>query len=90
MLMSVAVLLAAPATPAASAMLRDDCCVETPCHDQGDAALCPEACVLACQVVVAPELMMEQSVEVVSAPADEALSLSPPGRELAPELPPPR
>jgi hypothetical protein len=37
---------------------------EAPCHDQGQKAPCPDACLLACHVLVAPEAAVVGSVEI--------------------------
>jgi hypothetical protein len=91
MLLSAILLFAAPVLPAAAAAPpRDACCAEAPCHDEGKAAPCPDACLLACHVLVAPEALVVGSVEVGASPIAPLTSLLPPGRALAPELPPPR
>jgi hypothetical protein len=100
MLLSAILLFAAPALPAAAAMSKGDCCPEAPCleisgpdkagHDQGRKVVCPQACAIACQVLVAPEILIVGPAEIGSAPIVPMAPLSPPGRVLAPELPPPR
>jgi hypothetical protein len=90
MLLSAILLFAAPAMPAAAATPKGDCCAEMSCHDQSKTASCPDACVLACHVVVAPETSIVGSAEIGSAPIALMSSLPPPGRTSAPELPPPR
>jgi hypothetical protein len=90
MLLSALLLFAAPALPSAAAMPKGDCCAETPCHDQGQKAPCPNACVLACLVLVAPESVVVGSAEIGAAPVRPMASLQRLGRALAPELPPPR
>jgi hypothetical protein len=88
MLLSAILLLGAPAMSAA-AMPMDPCCDEAPCHDL-DKSLCPDGCVVACQVVAAPESQIAEPVETGLAPTVAAPSRWPPGRTPAPELPPPR
>ena len=90
MLLAAILLFAAPALPSAAAMPQGDCCAEMPCHDQSKKAPCPDACVLACQVVVAPDISVVGSAEVGSAPITFMISSLLAGRVLAPELPPPR
>lgn len=90
MLLGAILLFVAPTLPAAAAMPKGDCCADMPCHDQGRKALCPEACVVACQVIVAPEAQFVGPVEIGSAPIAPMVALLPLGRALAPELPPPR
>lgn len=99
MFLCALLLFAGPAMPAAAATLKGDCCAEAPCldgghgqggHDQGKAAPCPDACVLACHVLVTPEAPVVGPAEIGAAPIRPMRSLSPPGRALAPELPPPR
>ena len=90
MLLSALLLFAAPAMPSAAAMPQLDCCEEMPCHDQHNKAPCPEACVIACQIVVAPEALIAGSAEICSTPITPMISLLLRGRVLAPELPPPR
>ena len=89
MLLSAILLFAAPALPSA-AMPQGHCCAEMPCHDQSQKAACPEACVIACQVVVAPEPLIVRAAAIGSAPVAPMISLFHLGRVLAPELPPPR
>ncbi len=90
MLLSALLLFAAPAMPSAAAMPQGECCAEMPCHGHGKKAPCPEACLIACQVIVAPEALIVGSAETGSAPIAPMISLLLPGRVLAPELPPPR
>lgn len=90
MLLAAILLFAAPALPSAAAMPQGDCCAKMPCHDQSKKAPCPDACVLACQVVVTPETLVVGSAEIGFASIQLMISLLPPGRALAPELPPPR
>lgn len=90
MLLSALLLFAAPAMPSAAAMSQRECCEEMPCHDQGKKAPCPEACLIACQVIIAPEALIVRSAEIGSAPIMPMISSLLPGRVLAPELPPPR
>jgi hypothetical protein len=66
MLLSAILLLGAPAMSAA-AMPMDPCCDEAPCHDL-DKSLCPDGCVVACQVVAAPESQIAEPVETGLAP----------------------
>ncbi len=88
MLLGVFLLFAAPAMPSAAAMPRGDCCADMPCHDQSKKAPCPDACVIACQAVVAPAALIVGSAQLASAPITQIISVPPPGRVLAPELPP--
>ena len=90
MLLGALLLFAAPAMPSAAAISKGDCCAETPCHHDGKKAACPDACVLACLVIVAPESLVVGSAEVGAAPARPMIGLQRLGRALAPELPPPR
>ena len=68
MLLSALLLFAAPAMPSAAAMSQREFCEEMPCHDQGKKAPCPEACLIACQVIIAPEALIVRSAEIGSAP----------------------
>ena len=88
MLLSAILLLGAPALSAA-AMSMDPCCAEAPCHYLGK-SLCPDACVVACQVIPAPETPVVEPVETGSVVTTPIPSRWPPGRAPAPELPPPR
>lgn len=100
MLLGALLLFAAPALRAAAATPKEDCCAEAPCYDQGGhdqgghdpgkATPCPDACVLACHVLVTPEAPVVGPAEIGAAPLRPMRSLPPPGRALAPELPPPR
>src|SRR4051812_18817641 len=92
MLLSAILLLGAPATATAGPPM-DPCCDEAPCHDQGHDRgkfLCPDGCVVACQVIAAPGTLVAEPAETASAVAIPASSRLPPGRAPAPELPPPR
>ena len=88
MLLSAILLIGAPAMSAA-AMPMDPCCAEAPCHDLGK-SLCPDGCVVACQIIVAPETGVAEPVETGLAVTAPAPSHWPLGRAPAPELPPPR
>ena len=88
MLLSAILLIGAPAMSAA-AMPMDPCCDEAPCHDLGK-SLCPDGCVVACQIIVAPETQVAEPVETSLAVTAPTPSRWPPGRAPAPELPPPR
>ncbi len=91
MLLSALLLFAAPALPATGeAMLKDECCVEAPCHDHGAKAPCPTACAVACQAIVAPETSIAKPADIGAASVSPRPSRLPPGRAPAPELPPPR
>lgn len=88
MLLSALLLFAAPAMSYAAA--RGDCCAEAPCHDQGKSPRCPDACMVACQVVAAPEIQVTGAVGFGLAAVTPLIPRLPPGREPTPELPPPR
>jgi hypothetical protein len=88
MLLSAILLIGAPAMSAA-AVPMDPCCAESPCHDLSK-SLCPDGCVVACQIIVAPETRVAEPVETSPAVTTPAPSRWPPGRAPAPELPPPR
>jgi hypothetical protein len=88
MLLAAILLIGAPAMSAA-AMPMDPCCADAPCHDLGK-SLCPDSCVVACQIIAAPEMMITGPAETGLAPTAPAPSRQPPGRAPAPELPPPR
>lgn len=90
MLLSAILLLAGPVLPAVAATPHGECCAETPCHDEGKAPPCADACLLACHVLVAPEALVVGPAEIGASPIVPLTSLLPPGRALAPELPPPR
>jgi len=90
MLLSALLLFAAPAMPSAAAMLQAGCCDEMPCQDHHKKTPCPNACVMACQVVAPPEALIAGSVEIGDTPIMPMISLLILGRVLAPELPPPR
>jgi hypothetical protein len=92
MLLSAILLLGAPAMSAA-AMPMDPCCDEAPCNDLGHdlgKSLCPQACVVACQIIPAPGTPVAGPVETGSVITTPAPSRLPSGRAPAPELPPPR
>jgi len=96
MLLSAILLIGAPAMSAA-AMPMDPCCAEAPCHDlshdgghERGKSLCPDGCVVACQIIVAPETRVAEPAETGLAITAQAPSRWPPGRMPAPELPPPR
>lgn len=89
MLLSAILLFATPAMPAA-ALSRAECCADMPCHDQGKKVACPDACVIACQAIVAPEAMVAGSAAFGSTPIAPTISPVFAGLALAPELPPPR
>ena len=92
MLLCVILLIAGPVTPAAAAPM--DCCPDAACHDAPlhdmGKTLCPQACAIACQALAAPDLMLSAPIrrdEPIIAPSITRL---PPGRAVAPDLPPPR
>jgi hypothetical protein len=86
-LLSALLLVAGPVAPAVAAPM--DCCPTAPCRDI-DKSLCPQACVVACQVIVAPEQQLSEPVGR-DAPAISPQPIAlPPGRAVAPDLPPPR
>lgn len=92
MLLSAILLIGAPAMSAA-AMPMDPCCAEAPCHDlghDGGKSLCPDGCVVACQIIAAPETRVAEPAETAAPAMAPAPSRWPPGRAPAPELPPPR
>jgi len=87
MLLGVFLFIASPMTSAAAKPMP--CCAEAPCHDI-DKSACPDACVAACQAVVAPTHNVSEPIRRdAPRPAPEISSL-PPGRAVAPDLPPPR
>ncbi|MBO9559356.1 MAG: hypothetical protein J7515_12365 [Caulobacter sp.] len=88
MLLSAILLFGAPVM-AAAATAMDPCCADAPCHDLAK-SLCPDACVVACQVIPAPQTLVAEPVEAGPAPVAAAPSRWPPGRAPAPEVPPPR
>lgn len=88
MLLGAILLIAAPAMSVAATAM-DPCCAEAPCHDLGK-SLCPDGCVVACQIIAAPETQLAEPVETGLAAAIPAPSRWPPGRAPPPELPPPR
>ena len=86
-LLGALLLVAGPVTFAVAAPM--DCCPDAPCHDI-DKSVCPQACVVACQVIAPREHRLSDPVcrdapMIVSAPL-----VMPPGRAVAPDLPPPR
>ncbi|CAN5330748.1 hypothetical protein BH10PSE4_BH10PSE4_39720 [soil metagenome] len=87
MLLGALLLILGPIAPAHATPM--DCCADAPCHDVAKSA-CPEACVVACQAIVAPELLLSEPVgrgaSMVMADRGDLLA----GRAIAPELPPPR
>lgn len=89
MLLSAIILFAATALPAA-AMPKGECCADMPCHEQSKKVPCPDACVLACQTMVAPEAMIVEPAIFGSTPIAPVISPVLQGLALAPELPPPR
>ncbi len=88
MLLSAILLIGAPAMSVA-AMPMDPCCAEAPCHDLSKSQ-CPDACVVACQIIAAPETQVAGPAETSPAITTPAPSHWPLGRAPAPELPPPR
>lgn len=87
LLLSVVLLVAGPITPAAATPM--DCCADAPCHDLGKSA-CPEICVVACQVIVAPAFLISEPIRPDAPLAAPVPGVLPPGRAVAPDLPPPR
>ena len=86
-LLAAFLLVAAPMTPAVAEPM--DCCAGAACHD-ADKSMCPAACVVACQILPTPEQRLSRPVvREASLPAPPPSSL-PPGRAIAPDLPPPR
>ncbi|AZS19398.1 hypothetical protein [Caulobacter sp. FWC26] len=90
MFLAALMLFVAPTLPAVAQTLSNDCCAETPCHDNVKDAFCPDACIIACQVLVTPDSLLVQTAEISSAPQSAMHSIMPPGQAMAPELPPPR
>lgn len=90
MLLAVVLLLAAPVLPAAAAQPMDDCCPQAPCHADTGKVVCPTACVLACQAIVAAEQMVAQPTELEPVATAWIRSTLSTGRTPAPEVPPPR
>ena len=90
MLLSALLLFAAPTLSSAAAMSQGGCCDGMPCQMHHKKAPCPDACVMACQVVVLPEASIVGPVEIDTAGISPVISLLFQGRVLAPELPPPR
>lgn len=87
LLLSVVLLVIGPITPAAAAPM--DCCPAAPCRDM-DKSACPQACVVACQIIVAPELQVSEPIRRDAPSVMPAPGALPPGRAVAPDLPPPR
>lgn len=87
MLLGLVLLLVAPLTPATAKPM--DCCMDAPCHDIGKAT-CPDVCIVACQVVVPPEQQISEPVGRYAPMASPGPADMPPGRSVAPDLPPPR
>lgn len=88
MLLSAILLFGAPVLSAAATAM-DPCCADVPCHDVGK-SLCPDACVVACQIIPAPEARIAEPAEAGAAIVAPAPSRWPPGRAPPPEVPPPR
>ena len=88
MLLSAILLIGAPALSIAATPM-DPCCAEAPCHDLGK-SLCPDGCVVACQIIAAPETRVAEPTETSLPSTAPTPSPWPPGRAPAPELPPPR
>jgi hypothetical protein len=87
MLLGLVLLLAAPLTPATAKPM--DCCMDAPCHDIGKAT-CPDVCIVACQIVVPSQPLISGPVGRYAPMASPGLIDMPPGRSVAPDLPPPR
>ena len=87
MLLGLVLLLAAPLAPATAESM--DCGMDAPCHDMGKAT-CPEICIVACQIVVPPQHQVSRPVARYEPLATLAPIDMPPGRSIAPDLPPPR
>lgn len=86
-LLGALLLVAGPITPAVAA--PTDCCPDAPCHDI-DKSACPPVCLVACLVVVAPEQRLSEPVWRAAPTIAPGLVVMPPGRAVAPDLPPPR
>ena len=87
MLLGLVMLIAGPVAPATAAPM--DCCPDAPCHDIGKST-CPQACVVACQAIVAPNLGISPPFRRDTPPVSPNIALLPPGQAVAPDLPPPR
>ena len=87
MLLGLVMLIAAPVAPATAAPM--DCCPDAPCHDI-DKSACPQACVVACQLIVAPDLRISPPLRRDAPPVTPEIALLPLGQAVAPDLPPPR
>ena len=87
MLLGLVLLLAAPLAPAIAKPM--DCCMDAPCHDMGKAT-CPDVCIVACQIVVPPEHLFSERMDRHAPLPTPGLIDMPPGRSIAPDLPPPR
>jgi hypothetical protein len=80
-------LIAGPISIAVAAPM--DCCPDAPCHDI-DKSACPQACVVACQIIVAREHRLSEPACRDAPLIAPSLIVMPPGRAVAPDLPPPR
>jgi hypothetical protein len=86
-LLGALLLVAGPLSPAVAAPM--DCCPDAPCRDI-DKSACPQTCVVACQIIVAREHQLSEPVCRDAPMIASAPTLMPPGRAVAPDLPPPR
>ncbi|MEJ2817571.1 MULTISPECIES: hypothetical protein [unclassified Caulobacter] len=86
-LLGALLLVAGPLAPAMAAPM--DCCPDAPCRDI-DKSACPQTCVVACQVIVAREHALSEPVRRDAPAIAPEPAAMPPGRALAPDLPPPR
>ena len=86
-LLGVLLLVAGPISPAVAAPM--DCCPDAPCHDI-DKSACPQACVVACQVVAERERQLSEPIRRDAPAIVPTPIVMPPGRAVAPDLPPPR
>lgn len=90
MLIAAVLLFSAPTLTAMAAEPQPDCCADMPCDDLGCQVSCPQACVVACQAIVAPEGQSVEPAELRSVLIAPMVTRLPLGLSLAPELPPPR
>ena len=86
-LLGALLLVVGPITSAVAAPMA--CCPEAPCRDI-DKSACPQACVVACQVIVAPDQQLSAPIRRDAPTIASAPVVIPPGRAVAPDLPPPR
>ena len=86
-LLGALLLVVGPITPAVAAPM--DCCPDAPCRDI-DKSACPQVCVAVCQIIVAREDRLSEPVRRDAPMISPQPIIMPPGRAVAPDLPPPR